>query len=88
MILISKFKIMSVYQNERAALILIDPFNDFLSENGKLWPFVKETVQNGNVIQNMKNVLTAARKHKIKIVYAPHRHTQKGDYLNWKFFSP
>lgn len=79
---------MSVYQNERTALILIDPFNDFLSENGKLWPFVKETVQNGNVVQNMKNVLAAARKHKIQIVYAPHRHTQKGDYLNWKFFSP
>ena len=36
---------MSTYNNKRTALIVIDPFNDFLSEKGKLWPFVKETVE-------------------------------------------
>jgi nicotinamidase-related amidase len=36
----------------------------------------------------MKNLIAAARDKKIQIIYAPHRHTQKGDYLNWKFMSP
>lgn len=79
---------MNTYQNNRTALILVDPFNDFLSEKGKLWPFVKETVESGNIIANIKSLLNTARKHQIKVVYAPHRHTHQEDYLNWKYFSP
>jgi len=79
---------MNTYQNNRTAVVLVDPFNDFLSEKGKLWPFVKETVESGNIVANIKSLLNTARKHKIMVVYAPHRHTQKEDYLNWKYFSP
>lgn len=79
---------MSTYPANRTALLLIDPFNDFLSENGKLWPFVKETVVDGNIVEHLKSLVNGARKYNIKVVYVPHRHTQKGDYLNWKFFSP
>jgi nicotinamidase-related amidase len=29
------------YQREKTALLFIDPYNDFLSEGGKIWPRVK-----------------------------------------------
>ena len=29
------------YPKDRTALLFIDPYNDFLSEGGKLWPMVE-----------------------------------------------
>ncbi|MEW5675648.1 isochorismatase family cysteine hydrolase [Flavobacterium enshiense] len=79
---------MGFYNPQNTALILVDPFNDFLSEGGKLYPVTKETVEGSGMVQNIKSLLQAARAKKIQIVYAPHRHTQKGDYMNWKFMAP
>ena len=79
---------MFTYQPEKTAIIVVDPFNDFLSEGGKLFPYTKETVQDANLIENVKNILTTARKNMFKVVYAPHHHTTKSDYLNWKFLAP
>jgi nicotinamidase-related amidase len=30
------------YDPAHTALLLMDPYNDFLSEGGKLWPLVEE----------------------------------------------
>lgn len=76
------------YAPDQTAVVLIDPFNDFLSEGGKLWPFTRETVTGSGMIGNLKALLTAARAHGIRIVYAPHHHTTPGDYLNWRILSP
>lgn len=72
----------------KTALVLIDPFNDFLSEGGKLYPYTQETVEGVGLVKNLAMLLKAAREHNLKIIYAPHHHTTKGDYLNWKFLSP
>ena len=29
------------YTKERTALLFVDPYNDFLSDGGKLWPLVE-----------------------------------------------
>lgn len=79
---------MSTYNFQHTAVILVDPFNDFLSEGGKLYPITKETVKGTKMVRNLKMLLAAARAQNIRIVYAPHHHTQKGDYLNWKFLAP
>lgn len=79
---------MSLYHPEKTALIVVDPFNDFLSEGGKLFSYTKETVEAVRLIENVKAILGTARQHKFRIVYAPHHHTTKGDYLNWKFLAP
>lgn len=79
---------MSSYNPQKMALVLVDPFNDFLSEGGKLYSLTKETVEGTGMIKNIKSLLNAAREKKIQIIYAPHHHTQKHDYLNWKFMSP
>ncbi len=72
----------------KTALILVDPFNDFLSEGGKMYPLTKETVEGIDLVQNLKKLIAGARERKILVIYAPHRHTDKGDYMNWRFLSP
>jgi hypothetical protein len=33
-----------VYEKDRTALLVIGPYNDFLSEGGKVWPRVEAVV--------------------------------------------
>jgi nicotinamidase-related amidase len=73
---------------EKTALILVDPFNDFLSEGGKLWESTKETVAGNNLVENTKKLLSAARAASIQVVYTPHHHSTASDYLNWRVLSP
>ena len=79
---------MQSYSSENTALLIIDPFNDFLSQGGKRWPMTKETVQGTNLIENLKNILLAVRSSGIKVVYVPHHQTEKGDFADWKFLAP
>jgi len=79
---------MDASKYSKTALILIDPFNDFLSEGGKLYPLTKETVEGISLVQNLKKLIEGARDRKIQVIYAPHHHTTKSDYLNWKFLAP
>ena len=79
---------MGNYSSEYTALLIVDPFNDFLSEGGKLWSFTKETVKGINLIENLKKILSAARASGIKVVYVPHRNYEKGDFEDWKFRAP
>ncbi|MCD9015761.1 cysteine hydrolase family protein [Parachryseolinea silvisoli] len=79
---------MNIYTPKNTALVLVDPFNDFLSEGGKLWSYTRETVSGVGLVQNLQILLGAARARGIKVVYAPHHHTEQGDYLNWKFYAP
>jgi hypothetical protein len=37
--------------------LVVDPYNDFISDGGKLWPNVKETAEAVNRVSNMRDVL-------------------------------
>ncbi|MGA8844352.1 MAG: isochorismatase family cysteine hydrolase [Nitrososphaeraceae archaeon] len=79
---------MGNYSSDNTALLVVDPFNDFLSEGGKLWNRTKETVKGTNLIENLKKILSTARASDIKVVYVPHRNYEKGDFADWKFRAP
>jgi nicotinamidase-related amidase len=79
---------MGNYSSDNTALLVVDPFNDFLSEGGKLWNRTKETVKGVNLIENLKKILLTARASGIKVVYVPHRNYEKGDFGDWKFRAP
>lgn len=79
---------MQNYSPENTALLIVDPFNDFLSEGGKLWSFTKETIKGVNLIENLKKILSTARTSGIKVVYVPHHNYEKGDFADWKFRAP
>ncbi|MGB6527022.1 MAG: isochorismatase family protein [Candidatus Nitrosopolaris sp.] len=69
---------MKSYSSDNTALLIVDPFNDFLSEGGKQWALTKETVKGVNLIENLKDILSAVRSSGIKVVYVPHHQTKKG----------
>ena len=79
---------MEHYSCKNTAVMIVDPFNDFLSEGGKRWSITKETVMGVNLIENLKKILFAGRSSGIKIVYVPHHHYEKGDFEDWKFLAP
>ena len=76
------------YEKEITALLIIDPYNDFISEGGKVWSRLKRVAEANACIPNMIKVLNAARKVELRIFYALHRRYRAGDYETWKYIAP
>jgi ureidoacrylate peracid hydrolase len=79
---------MPTYNNEITALLVIDPYNDFISEGGKIWDRIKAVAEVNHCVPNMLEVLNAARQAKLRVFYAMHRRYRPGDYENWKYIAP
>jgi ureidoacrylate peracid hydrolase len=75
-------------QREITALVVIDPYNDFISEGGKIWDRIKAVAEANNCVPNMQQVLDAARGARVRIFYAMHRRYHPGDYDTWKYIAP
>lgn len=69
-------------------LLVIDPYNDFISEGGKVWDRLKGVAEANGCIPHMKQVLDAARQADIRVFYALHRRYRPGDYETWKYVAP
>src|SRR3984893_12625773 len=76
------------YHKEIAALLVIDPYNDFISEGGKVWDRLKAVAEANDCVSHMLQVLNAARKAGLRIFYALHRRYRPGDYETWKYIAP
>ena len=76
------------YERDLTALLVIDPYNDFLSEGGKIWPRVKGVAEANNCIPNMLHALNAGRKAGLRVFYAMHHRYRPGDYESWKYIAP
>jgi ureidoacrylate peracid hydrolase len=76
------------YDRDGTALLMIDPYNDFISEGGKLWSRLKAVAEANGCVPHMAQVLAAARKAGLRVVYALHRRYRPGDYETWKHIAP
>ena len=76
------------YENEITGLIVIDPYNDFISEGGKIWDRIKGVAEANQCIPHMLQVLEASRKAGIRVFYAMHHQYRPGDYESWKYIAP
>jgi nicotinamidase-related amidase len=76
------------YEKAIVALLVIDPYNDFISEGGKIWNRIKDVAEANNCVPNMLQVLTAARKAGLRVFYAMHHRYRLGDYETWKYVAP
>ena len=76
------------YEKEIVALLVIDPYNDFISEGGKIWNRIKGVAEANNCVPNMLQVLTVARKAELRVFYAMHHRYRQGDYETWKYIAP
>lgn len=69
-------------------LLVIDPYNDFISVGGKVWDRLKGVAEANRCIPHMVQVLDASRKAGIRVFYALHRRYRPGDYETWKYIAP
>jgi ureidoacrylate peracid hydrolase len=76
------------YDKELTALLVIDPYNDFIAEGGKLWDRVKTVAEANDCVPHMLQVLNAARKARLRVFYALHHRYRPGDYETWKYIAP
>ena len=76
------------FDKETTALLLIDPYNDFISEGGKLWDRVKTVADSNDCIAHMLQLLTAARTTGMRVFYAMHHRYRPGDYETWRYSAP
>jgi nicotinamidase-related amidase len=76
------------YEKEITALLVIDPYNDFISEGGKVWDRLKTVAEANNCVPHMLQVLNASRKAGLRVFYALHRRYRPGDYETWKYIAP
>ena len=76
------------YEKEMTALLVIDPYNDFISEGGKVWDRVKKIAESNQCIPHMLQVLEAARNAGVHVFYALHHRYRPGDYESWKYIAP
>lgn len=76
------------YPPATTALLLVDPYNDFLSEGGKLWPRLQPVAEQVGLLDNLRAILAAARASGLRICFAPHRRWEPGDYEDWHHPNP
>jgi len=76
------------YEKEITGLVVIDPYNDFISEGGKIWDRIKNVAEGNQCVPHMRQILEAARNTGIRVFYAMHRRYRPGDYETWKYIAP
>lgn len=77
-----------VYPLDRTAYLLVDPYNDFLSEGGKVFPLLKPMAEQNGLLDNLRKLDHAVRSLQIPVVIVPHHRWEKGDYENWDHPTP
>ena len=77
------------YEPELTGLLIVDPYNDFLAEGGKLFQLCRATLEANNVIDHMRQILAAARRLGMQVFIAPHHRWRECDkHTHWKTMPP
>jgi nicotinamidase-related amidase len=76
------------YEKQLTALLVIDPYNDFISDGGKVWNRLKAVAEANSCVPDMAQVLRAARQTGLRVFYALHHRYRPGDYETWKYIAP
>ena len=73
---------MEINKNDTAVLIT-DPQNDFLSENGVTWGLVGDSVKENETIENIERIVKAAKTNGFEVFISPHYYYPTDH--SWKF---
>jgi nicotinamidase-related amidase len=77
-----------IYLQKQTALLVVDPYNDFMSEGGKLYEATKETANAVGFYENMRKLIPAVRGAGIQVFIVPHHRSHKNDFENWIHVNP
>ena len=76
------------YDPALTAILLVDPYNDFLSEEGKVWPLAKAVAEEVHLMDNLRAVVAKARARGMRIFFVPHHRAEPGDIADWLYPTP
>ncbi|MFQ3556400.1 isochorismatase family cysteine hydrolase [Streptomyces gramineus] len=77
------------YEPGLTGLLVVDPYNDFLSEGGQLYERARSTLEGLDVVAHMRQVLAAARSAGVQVFVTPHHRWRESDpYGHWKTMPP
>lgn len=72
--------------DERTAIVITDPQNDFFSETGKGWGIFKESIQKNQTKEHIEQIFKAANEKNMLVFVSPHYY-YKHDH-QWHFEGP
>ena len=78
----------SIYQQNTTALLIVDPYNDFMSEGGILYDVTKPQADSVGFYANMRRLIPAVRAAGIQVLIVPHHRTRPTDFVNWAAINP
>src|SRR2546428_333279 len=78
----------TTYIADRTALLIVDPYNDFMSEGGKFFERTKETAEAVGYYANMRKLIPAIRAAHMQVIIVPHHRWREGDFRGWKHMNP
>jgi hypothetical protein len=78
-----KFQI-TLNMSAKTAIIITDPYNDFLHPKGKLYGMLAESLAEKDTHKHLKELVDAARAHHIPIYYGLHQQHKPGFLVGWK----
>ncbi|WP_298301793.1 cysteine hydrolase family protein [uncultured Erythrobacter sp.] len=73
---------------EKSSLVVVDPYNDFLSVGGRAWLLNRATLNAHNTNANLGQLLDHARSIGVPVCYAPHARYRKGLFDHRKYLNP
>lgn len=76
------------YDPSTTAILLVDPYNDFLSDGGKLWPLVAKEAEEVHLLDHLRRIVASARAQGIKIFFVPHHRAEPNDIAQWLHPTP
>jgi nicotinamidase-related amidase len=76
------------YPAGRTAYLLVDPYNDFLSEGGKAYSRLEPVARQVSLLEHLRALDSAVRAKSIPVVFVPHRRWEPGDYEGWDHPTP
>ena len=76
---------MNIHKND-TAVVFIDPQNEVLSDKGRAWGAVGDSVRENKTVENMERIFKAAKENGFEVFISPHYFfpTDSG----WKFNGP
>jgi nicotinamidase-related amidase len=72
---------------EKTAILLIDPYNDFLHEQGKANALLRESLDKSETIPNLHKLLATARNHNLPVFYCMHQQTSEHFARDWRMMN-
>jgi nicotinamidase-related amidase len=78
----------TTYPADRTAYLLVDPYNDFLSEGGKVYPMIERVANEVGLLDNLRKLDREVRKQGVPVFFVPHRRWEPGDYEGWSHPNP